>query len=259
MRILSTSTSIAIGFGCIIVSARPRRAHNRPSPRPRRRHHRTTPPTHPGPRRPMLRRRRSQRCPDHSPSSPRFIANNPDVASAGVRSLNGELVIEVGRHAAAWKPVDKADPSSFEAEVPITQNGSKWTTLEIRFVTLPDSGLFNNPSSASPSSSPAPSFFGAPPLPPQSPQAPRPPPPLSPTASAPCSTLSPGVIVMDNSEQIVARPTESFCRITNTTLAQIQGKGLTNSPASPDTITRATPPAPPLAQGHSPAPSRSAA
>ncbi len=230
MRILSTSTSIAIGFGCIIVSAvlgaqmaglLPDRAGAITEQRL------------------QLTQVLDAQCSDAADRNDAqtirallaaLIANNPDVASAGVRSLNGKLVIEVGPHAATWKPLDKADRNSFEAEVPITQNGKKWATLEIRFVALPDSGFFSNPLFRVTVFVACFGFFGAllflrkalKHLDPSS--------VIPDRVRAMLDALAEGVIVMDNSEQIVMA-NESFCRITNTTLAQIQGKKVSQLPS----------------------------
>jgi diguanylate cyclase (GGDEF)-like protein/PAS domain S-box-containing protein/putative nucleotidyltransferase with HDIG domain len=230
MRILSTSTSIAIGFGCIIVSAvlgahmaglLPDRAGAITEQRL------------------QLAQVLDAQCSDAADRNDAqtirallnaLIANNPDVASAGVRSPGGKLVIEVGPHAATWKPIKESDPASFETEVPILQNGKKWASLEIRFVTLPDSGFFTNPLFRMTCFIGAGGFIGSllflrkalKHLDPSS--------VIPDRVRAMLDALAEGVIVMDNSEQIVMA-NESFCRITNSTLAQIQGRKVSQLPS----------------------------
>ncbi|MGN6367679.1 MAG: diguanylate cyclase [Phycisphaerae bacterium] len=230
MRILSTSTSIAIGFGCIIVSAvlGAQMAGLLPD--------RDAAITQ---QRLQLAQVLDAQCSDAADRNDAqtirallaaLVVNNPDVASAGVRAPSGKLVIEAGAHASTWKPVDKADRNSFEAEAPITQNGKKWATLEIRFAALPDSGFFSNPLLKMTIFIAAGGFLGAllflrkalKHLDPSS--------VIPDRVRAMLDALAEGVIIMDNSQQIIMA-NESFCQITNTTLSQIQGKKVTQLPS----------------------------
>ncbi len=56
-----------------------------------------------------------------------------DLLSAGVRTASGELVIEVGEHAAHWK-VDQGNVSiDSQVYVPLRSNNEDWGGLEVRF------------------------------------------------------------------------------------------------------------------------------
>ncbi len=146
MRILSTSTSIAIGFGCIIVSAvlGAHMAGILPDGNAAATQQRLQTVQ-------VVAAQCSAAADRNDVQSLRsilqtLITHNPDVASIGLRSPEGKLVMAAGPHAATWRPMTgNKDPSLFEASVPVLQNNHDWATLEMRFASLDNVNFWSNP------------------------------------------------------------------------------------------------------------------
>jgi diguanylate cyclase (GGDEF)-like protein len=62
---------------------------------------------------------------------------NPEIESAGVRLQNGQLIFQVGDHANKWSDYDKGKSTSTHLVVPILKNNEAWGSIEIKFMPLP--------------------------------------------------------------------------------------------------------------------------
>jgi PAS domain S-box-containing protein len=75
---------------------------------------------------------------------------NPDILSAAIRREDGKLLVEIGDHAAHWKPLDDRHSIDTQVQVPIHAGGTRWGRIEIRFVPVSPEGpmgLFFGPRS----------------------------------------------------------------------------------------------------------------
>ncbi len=66
---------------------------------------------------------------------------NKDIASIGIRSANGQLLISSGEHRKLWKATDSDKPDLRQAEVPLMHKAGKWGSIEFRF-SEPERGPF---------------------------------------------------------------------------------------------------------------------
>ena len=66
---------------------------------------------------------------------------NKDVASIGIRSADGKLVVSTSEHRKLWKPMSDERSELLQAEVPLMHKAGKWGSVEMRF-NAPDSGPF---------------------------------------------------------------------------------------------------------------------
>lgn len=57
--------------------------------------------------------------------------------SAGVRSTDGTLIVQVGDHRRLWNPADDSRSSETHMHVPLFREGQPWARLEIRFAEIP--------------------------------------------------------------------------------------------------------------------------
>jgi PAS domain S-box-containing protein len=69
-----------------------------------------------------------------------LASRNDTVRSAAVRRKNGELVTEVGDHAAQWLPPEADRPLGSQLAVPIYDGRNPWGAVEIRFSPIAQSG-----------------------------------------------------------------------------------------------------------------------
>jgi diguanylate cyclase (GGDEF)-like protein/PAS domain S-box-containing protein len=53
--------------------------------------------------------------------------------SAGLRAIDGRLLIEVGPHRALWEPGTGELTTELQASIPLFRAGQRWATLELRF------------------------------------------------------------------------------------------------------------------------------
>ena len=66
-----------------------------------------------------------------------IVARDADVASVGVRTIDGVLILAAGPHAQRWSPPANGRSNSEQMQVPIYESGSKkWGQLEFCFVPL---------------------------------------------------------------------------------------------------------------------------
>ncbi|MGN6370737.1 MAG: diguanylate cyclase [Phycisphaerae bacterium] len=154
-----------------------------------------------------------------------LMANNSDVLSAGVRSPDGKLVITAGPHERLWRagPRDASSNHPLKIQVPVFQHKEKWATIEICFAALPDTNLFGNSLLRLTLFLAASGFTGSlfflrkalKHLDPSS--------VIPDRVRAMLDALAEGVIIMDRSEQIVMA-NQAFSDITGLTLPQIQGR-----------------------------------
>ncbi len=61
---------------------------------------------------------------------------NPDLLSMGVRSDDGQLLVDIGAHAAAHMPAPGAPSTADALSVPVWQAGQAWGHVELRFKPL---------------------------------------------------------------------------------------------------------------------------
>lgn len=64
------------------------------------------------------------------------VKRNPDMLSAGIRLQNGPLIFQVGDHANQWMDYDKNKSTSTHLIVPILQNREPWGSIELKFAPL---------------------------------------------------------------------------------------------------------------------------
>ena len=65
---------------------------------------------------------------------------NHGLLSIGVRAEDGQLLVDVGEHAAAWSPGPHAVSTETEVVVPVWQAGQPWGRVELRFTPLRAAG-----------------------------------------------------------------------------------------------------------------------
>ena len=68
------------------------------------------------------------------------VERNAELESAGLRRASGELVVEIGDHAANWLPTDDTLSSDAQVKVPIFAGQTEWGRIELRFRPLRPSG-----------------------------------------------------------------------------------------------------------------------
>lgn len=71
---------------------------------------------------------------------PALVKRNPDIASAGLRSAQGDLVVRVGDHDAPWQAEAEEHSTPTHMQVPIALNERRWGTLEMRFQPMATAG-----------------------------------------------------------------------------------------------------------------------
>ena len=69
------------------------------------------------------------------------VRRNEDILSAGVRRVDGQLVVEIGDHAAQWNDLDGEKSIESQFQEPLRAGPEKWGTVEIRFLPLREPGL----------------------------------------------------------------------------------------------------------------------
>lgn len=62
-----------------------------------------------------------------------FVSRNDDVRSAALRRQGGELVIQVGNHAASWTGTSDGQSTDAQIYVPITAEDKQWGNVEVAF------------------------------------------------------------------------------------------------------------------------------
>ncbi len=65
-----------------------------------------------------------------------IVKRNPEILSAGIRLYSGDLVFYSGNHKMLWKGYDENKSTSTHVLVPIMQNGRLWANVELRFSKL---------------------------------------------------------------------------------------------------------------------------
>lgn len=71
---------------------------------------------------------------------PEIVRRNPDVQSAALRNVAGEILLEVGDHQAHWD-ASQTGPSDAQMQVPIALKDQRWGTVELRFRPLFGQGI----------------------------------------------------------------------------------------------------------------------
>ena len=158
-------------------------------------------------------------------------SSNPEVLSAGLRAPDGELLVESGPHSSLWH--QSADGQSgpisgSQISIPIMQNNERWATVELYFTPAEDSGLLP-PVLRTTIFVAASGFLGSllflkkvlKHLDPSS--------VIPDRVRTMLDALAEGVVIMDNSDQVVMA-NEAFCRIARTSMQKIQGRRLTDIP-----------------------------
>ena len=67
---------------------------------------------------------------------------NPEIVSIGLRNAKDELVLQVGRHAAARQVADGAHSTDTHMLLPLMKGSQKWGSLEIEFKPLEPAGWY---------------------------------------------------------------------------------------------------------------------
>ena len=68
------------------------------------------------------------------------VARNPGLLSAGVRAADGNLVVQVGEHAAHWTPSAGGLSTESQVIVPVLAGDTPWGSVELRFSPLSEPG-----------------------------------------------------------------------------------------------------------------------
>jgi PAS domain S-box-containing protein len=68
------------------------------------------------------------------------MQRNKDILSAGVRAVDGRLVVQVAEHAAHWQPVEDGRSTDTQVLVPILAGEEIWGQIEMRFEPLAPPG-----------------------------------------------------------------------------------------------------------------------
>ncbi len=71
-----------------------------------------------------------------------IVSRDPDIRSAGLRNARGELIVEIGDHAAHWSNLQGTYSTESEIKVPIALKDKLWGTVELRYVPLAGTGFF---------------------------------------------------------------------------------------------------------------------
>lgn len=71
------------------------------------------------------------------------VERNEDVVSAGVRRVNGELVVHAGNHQEQWTDPPDLRSTPTHAHVPIYKGKTRWGKLEICFRPIAHGGIWN--------------------------------------------------------------------------------------------------------------------
>ncbi len=77
-----------------------------------------------------------------------IVKRNPEILSAGIRSSSGNLTFHSGNHKLLWKGYDEHKSTSTHVLVPIIQNGRLWANVELRYSELDQDsfqGFFKRP------------------------------------------------------------------------------------------------------------------
>ena len=70
------------------------------------------------------------------------VGRNADMLSAGVRRLDGELVVKLGEHDRHWQVMTGAYATDAQLQVPIWAAKQKWGAIELRFRPLTVAGWY---------------------------------------------------------------------------------------------------------------------
>ena len=70
-----------------------------------------------------------------------LVDRNPEILSAGIRSSEGALVVDIAGHAAAWQPLADEKSTDAQVQVPIWSGRNRWGDVEVRFQPLQQSGI----------------------------------------------------------------------------------------------------------------------
>ncbi len=62
-----------------------------------------------------------------------FVERNPEVLSAGLRQVNGKLIISYGDHAKYWSPLSEDQSTLDSVTVPIFEGNKRWGAIEVQF------------------------------------------------------------------------------------------------------------------------------
>jgi hypothetical protein len=65
-----------------------------------------------------------------------ILKRYPEIESAGIRTLNRQLIFQIGNHANQWGGYDKEQSTSTHLVVPILQHNEPWGNIEIKFFPL---------------------------------------------------------------------------------------------------------------------------
>ena len=65
-----------------------------------------------------------------------LIKRNPDILSSGIRLQNGQLIFQVGDHIKEWQDYDSQKSTSTHLVVPIYRDSEKWGDIEFKFAPI---------------------------------------------------------------------------------------------------------------------------
>ncbi len=65
-----------------------------------------------------------------------LVSRHDEILSAGIRKVDGELVVDVGDHTDAWQDQVLDHSTDSQVYVPLQNAGGKWGSLEIRFTPM---------------------------------------------------------------------------------------------------------------------------
>ncbi len=72
---------------------------------------------------------------------PLLISKNPEVVSAGIRSANGELLVQTGDHESNWQATESEESTPTHVRIPILHDGEPWGTIEVHFQSIYGQGF----------------------------------------------------------------------------------------------------------------------
>ena len=69
-----------------------------------------------------------------------MVERNPELLSAALRKVDGEVIARVGEHTSEWIALPGSYSTDTQLQVPILMRGERWGQLELRFKPLTETG-----------------------------------------------------------------------------------------------------------------------
>lgn len=70
-----------------------------------------------------------------------LVDRNPDLISAGVRKIGGDLAIDINQHDSHWDETSSDNSTDTHVTVPLRNKGKRWGSVELRFQPIYKPGL----------------------------------------------------------------------------------------------------------------------